>query len=141
VNTAVRPMTIADYDAVSALWRASDGVGLRAADERPGIERFLERNAGLSLVAEVDGRLVAAVLCGHDGRNGFLHHLAVAAEFRGRGIGRGLVNRCLRALAAEGITRCSIFVYTRNAPAQGFWRAIGWSLRTDLSMMVKDTAP
>ncbi len=134
-------MTIDDYDAVSALWRASEGVGLRAADERPAIERFLERNAGLSLLAEVDGRLAAAILCGHDGRNGFLHHLAVAADFRGKGIARDLVGRCLRALAAEGITRCYAFVYTHNETGQAFWRAIGWNMRTDLSMMMHDTRP
>ncbi len=34
VSTTVRPMTIDDYDAVSALWRASEGVGLRAADQK-----------------------------------------------------------------------------------------------------------
>ena len=139
MSATVRAMTIADYDAVAALWHRSDGVGLRAADERPAIERFLARNPGLSLVAEADGRLAGAVLCGHDGRNGFLHHLAVAPELRGRGIARDLAARCLEALAAAGITRCYVFVYTNNAAGQGFWRATGWRLRTDVTIMARET--
>ena len=141
MSVALRPMTIADYDEVLALWRATEGVGLSAADERPQIERYLARNPGLSLVAAADGRLAGAVLCGHDGRRGYIHHLAVAADLRGRGIGRELVARCMEGLAAIDISRCHIFVYTRNTEGQGFWRAIGWKLRADLAVMSRDVRP
>ena len=141
MSAALRPMTIEDYDGVFALWQASEGVGLSAADERAEIARYLARNPGLSQVATVDGRLAGAVLCGHDGRRGYIHHLAVAAECRGRGIGRELVARCMEGLAAAGISRCHIFVYTRNTEGQGFWRAIGWTLRDDLAVMSRQTRP
>ena len=39
----IRVMTIDDYDAVYALWQASEGVGLGRADTREAIERYLNR--------------------------------------------------------------------------------------------------
>lgn len=131
------PMTIADYDAVLALWQGVDGVGLHLAeaDSRDGIAAYLRRNPGMSLVVRDGARVVGAVLCGHDGRRGFLNHLAVRAEYRGRGIGRELVDRCFAALRAEGIVKCTIMVYADNADGQAFWERLGWDTRHDLHCM------
>jgi ribosomal protein S18 acetylase RimI-like enzyme len=79
------------------------------------------------------------VLCGTDGRRGYLHHLAVAAECRGRGIGGALAERCLAALAERGIVKCHIFVFAPNVLARNFWTKHGWKLRDDLVIMSKDT--
>ena len=47
----------------------------------------------------LDGEhVVGAVLCGHDGRRGFVYHLAVAERCRGVGIGRAVMRRSLAAL-------------------------------------------
>jgi putative acetyltransferase len=140
MDAIVRLMTIDDYDQVIALWQASEGVGLDDVDGRPAIEAYLRRNDGMSFVAaEAEGRIVAAVLCGTDGRRGYMHHLAVAAERRGRGIGGALVERCLAALAERGIVKCHIFVFAPNVLARNFWAKHGWKLREDLVVMSKDT--
>ena len=102
----VRALLAADYEAVVTLWRASEGIGLSKADEFMPICRYLERNPDMSLVAEADGKIIGAVLCGHDGRRGYLHHLAIAAEFRGQGIGQRLVRSCLEKLVSESIDKC-----------------------------------
>ena len=86
------------------------------------------------------GRIVAATLCGTDGRRGYLHHLAVAESHRRGGLGRRLADRCLDALRGAGITRCHIHVFARNAQAREFWRASGWRLREDLVVMSIDRA-
>ena len=100
--------------------------------------RFLARNPGLSFVAEEEGRIVGAVLCGNDGRRGFLHHLAVEKDRRRSGIGRDLVERCLSALAAAGFRKCHLFVLADNIEGQRFWRKIGWEERTTLKVMSRD---
>jgi ribosomal protein S18 acetylase RimI-like enzyme len=120
------------------LWAASEGVGLRGADEPAALARYLARNPGLSLAAHDGGRMVGAVLCGHDGRRGYLHHLAVAASHRRRGIGRALVERCLDGLRRDGIAKCHLFVYQHNAAGQAFWRALGWHARDDLLLMSRN---
>jgi ribosomal protein S18 acetylase RimI-like enzyme len=101
---------MSDYDSVYALWEKSEGIGLSQADERHNIAGFLEHNSGLSFVAEDQGTVVGAILCGTDARRGFLHHLAVERSQRRAGIGRMLVDRCLEALARRGLRKCHIFV-------------------------------
>jgi N-acetylglutamate synthase len=127
-------MTIADYDEVIALWQATENVGLSDADSRDGVDAYLKRNAGLSVVARQNGRLVGALLAGHDGRRGYLHHLAVAPELRRRGLGRTLVDECLTRLAAVGIQKSHAWIYHDNAAGLEFWQEIGWTLRTDLKV-------
>ena len=135
----IRAMTPADYDPVIALWLATPGIGLSEADEREAIGAYLARNPGLSLVAVRGDVLVGAVLCGHDGRRGYLNHLAIAPAERGRGLGRALADRCLAGLGALGIAKASIVVFSANAEGQAFWRATGGTARDDLLVMQRVT--
>ena len=128
----IRPMTMADYGDVMALMSDTPGVVVRAADSPEAIGRYLARNPGLSLVAESEGRAVGCVLCGHDGRRGYLHHVVVAPVYRGQGIGRALVGRALDGLAAAGIAKTHIDVFANNAAALAFWQRTGWQLRDDI---------
>ena len=138
MNHILREFTITDYDAACALWQATEGIGLSEADEKENIAHFLRRNPGLSMVAEENGKIVGALLCGSDGRRGFLHHLAVAAGHRRTGIGRALVARCLAELAGIGMRKCHIFVMQDNAEGRKFWQRIGWEERTTLRVMSHD---
>ena len=136
----IREMTIADYDAVVALWRTTPGIGLSEADERANIAAFLEHNRGQSFVAEGGGAIAGAVLGSYDGRRGYLHHLAVEPRARRAGLGRALVERSLEALALRGVRRCHIFVMSGNENGQRFWERVGWFRRGDLVVMSKDLA-
>lgn len=131
----VRHFRIEDYDAVVALWWRTEGVGLNESDTRPAVAAYLRRNPRFSFVAEKDGRIIGAVLCGHEGRRGYLHHLAVAKRYRQRGIGRRLVDACLAKLRKAGIQRCNIFIFANNAEGMKFWAHTGWKLRTELRVM------
>ena len=136
----IRKMTAYDYGAVVSLWRGIPGIGLDDdSDSRPGITRYLKRNPGLSFVALAQGAIVGAVLSGHDGRRGYLHHLAVAATHRKLGIGKALTLRCLRALEKQGVPKCNIFLFRSNAKGRSFWKHNGWNLRPDLSVLQKKT--
>ena len=135
MNCDIRAMTAETYDDVLALWSATEGVGLSSADSREQISRYLQRNPGLSLLAWLDDALAGAVLCGHDGRRGYIHHLAVRPGYRRQGIGRLLVQQCLAGLRRQGIEKCHLFVFSQNASAIAFWAAIGFTGRTELSMM------
>ena len=137
MNHTLRALSIADYDAVLRLWQDTEGVGLNESDSRENIARFLERNPGLSRVAVAGIGIVGAVLCGHDGRRGYLHHLAVARSHRKLGLGRQLVEVCLADLARQGIAKCNIFLFADNAAGEAFWQHNGWAKRPDLQVMQK----
>ncbi|KQU78579.1 GCN5 family acetyltransferase [Rhizobacter sp. Root16D2] len=125
-------MTMGDYDAVIDLMKATPGVSFRDADSRDATARYLERNPGLSFVAEKDGRLVGCLMSGHDGRRGYLQHLVVLAEHRRQGIANALVDRCLAALEQLGILKSHIDVYRTNDVGQAYWESQGWEQRTDI---------
>jgi len=129
-NTAViREMQRDDYAVVRALWERTENIGLNESDEEPAIESVLTRNAGLSAVAmNAEGRIVGALLCGHDGRRGYLHHLAVAPDYRGNGLGRQLVEFALAGLQRAGIPKCNLFVLGDSHDAHTYWEHHGWRL-------------
>ena len=130
----------AHYDAVIALWRSTEGVVMRDADEREPLSRYLEQHRGLSFIALDGERVVGTVLCGTDGRRGYLQHVAVARSHRRRGIGKALVDNSLRALAERGIDKCHLMVLANNTDAQAFWSRLGWNDRTDVRLMSHTTS-
>ena len=137
MNLIMRALTLADYEAVRRLWQDTEGVGLNESDSRENIALFLARNPSLSRVAVCADEIVGAVLCGHDGRRGYLHHLAVAKAHRKLGLGRQLVESCLADLARQGISKCNIFLFADNVVGEAFWRHNGWTKRCDLQVMQK----
>jgi len=131
----LRPLSLDDYEEVLSLWESSPGVGLSRADERQSLKSYLERNPDLSFIALDGARVVAAVLSGHDGRRGYIHHLAVAETHRRLGLGRALVERCLDQLSRIGIQKVHGFIFADNRDGLDFWEAIGFGQRTDLKIV------
>lgn len=133
-KTVIRVMTIDDYDQVYALWHRIRGFGLRSVDDsREGIRRFLKRNPTTSVVAVIDGDVVGAILCGHDGRRGCLYHVCVDEAYRMRGIGKAMVVAAMEALKEEKINKVSLIAFTKNDIGNAFWKEIGWTKRQDLN--------
>ena len=130
----VRTMQTEDYDQVYALWMSIRGFSIRSIDDsREGVARFLRRNPDTSVVAVADGRVVGAILCGHDGRRGCLYHVCVREEYRMHGIGKAMVVACMNALKKEGISKVSLIAFTANDVGNAFWKQIGWTRREDLN--------
>ena len=130
----VREMTPDDYDKVYELWMSIQGFGIRSIDDsREGVERFLKRNPTTSVVAEQNGRIVGAILCGHDGRRGCLYHVCVRKGYRRQGVGKAMVVACMEALRKEQINKVSLIAFTKNDIGNAFWNKIGWTEREDLN--------
>ncbi len=128
----LRAMTPADLEEAMSLWLGSAGVG-RSPDDTPEyLAAFLARNPGCSLVAEENGRLVGAIMAGHDGYRGYIHHTAVAVEARGRGIGRRITDAALGALADQGIHKVALVAFRDNPGGNAFWETMGFTVREDL---------
>jgi N-acetylglutamate synthase len=135
MRVEVLPFQPQDYEQVMALWQATEGITLREADSREALLAYVARNPGLSFVARDGDVLAGAVLAGTDGRRGYLQHLAVAASYRGRGVGRALAERVVEALSAAGIAKCHLMVRQENERAKAFWQHLGWTVRDDISLM------
>ena len=123
-----------DYDAVMRLWRSCSGLSLRDADSRAGICRYLERNPGLSFVADSGSALVGSIMAGHDGKRGYIQHLAVAEDSRRRGIASRLIDHSLAALKHLGIEKTHVHVLDSNAEGLDYWMRRGWTRRAEIVM-------
>ncbi len=132
----VRRVTIGDYDDIYALWSSTEQSrrALNAVDDsRDGIERYLKRNPNTCFAAVKNGRIIGAILTGHDGRRAIIHHLCVHPDYRRMGIAGHLVSLAEDALKKEGIQKIFGLVFKDNEAANAFWEQQGYSLRTNLN--------
>ena len=126
-------MTIKDYEKVYNLWIHTTGIGLNTTDDsREGIAQYLIRNPNTCFVAEDNGEIIGVIMSGHDGRRGFIYHVAVNEKYRGRGIGKKLVNSALTALEMEGIHKVALVALENNVSGNAFWEKTGFTIRNDL---------
>lgn len=134
----IKTMTISDYPDLFTLWKNTPNMGLRSLDDsKEGISAFLKRNPNTSFTAYEDGQLVGAILCGHDGRRGYIYHTVVLPKYRNRGIASSLVEMAVNALKEEGITRVCLNVMETNEQGKSFWLGKGWEKKDFLGFYSK----
>lgn len=127
MNVDVIPMTTAHLPAALRLWADAEGVEVAEGDSPEELARYLTRNPDLSTVAlDPSGAVVGAVLCGHDGRRGYVYHLSVATSYRGQGVGRAIMRRSLDGLRRQGLPRALLLVADDNHGGHEFWLREGW---------------
>ena len=128
-----RLMQISDYDSIYNLWINTPGMGLNSVDDsKEGIEKFLKRNPSTCFIAEENEKIIGVIMAGNDGRRGYIYHIAVLPEFRGKHIAKTLVEIAIAALEKEGITKVALVVFEKNKNGNGFWEKIGFTVRNDL---------
>lgn len=116
-----------DYSAVRKLWEEMEvGVQVSRSDAPEEIAKKIARDPDLFLVVESDGRIVGSVIGGYDGRRGLIYHLAVAGDFRQRGIGSQLLDEIEARLRAKGCLKCYLMVTPDNPEAERFYQKRGW---------------
>lgn len=129
----IRKMTIDDYEKVYDLWLKTPGMGLNNLDDsKDGIKRYLLRNPGTCFVAIKEDVITGVILSGHDGRRGYIYHIAVTSSERRKGIGTALVERAVDALKSEGINKVALVVFSDNVNGNSFWKRCGFTEREDL---------
>ncbi len=128
----IRTMTIEDYEEVYCLWTSIHGFAMRSLDDsKEGVQRFLNRNLNLSVVAIADGKIVGSILVGNDGRHGSFYHVCVQEQYRKHGIGKAMVTEAMHRLKDEGINKIQLVAFAGNQIGNQFWHAEGWSERED----------
>jgi len=126
IDIQTREFLIDDYEAAVELWKRVEGLDIAEGDDRESLRRFLSQNGGLSRVATERSTMVGAALCGHDGRRGYIYHLAVDPAYQGCGIGKRLIDECLDGLRRAGLERVNILVAKDNPRGREFWKRAGW---------------
>jgi ribosomal protein S18 acetylase RimI-like enzyme len=86
------------------------------------------------------GALVGMVLCSRVGANvAHITQLCVAQAYRGRGLGRGLLERSAKSLLGAGFEAITLTVTEGNVQAVRLYERFGFTLRHRFDAMVLDT--
>jgi ribosomal protein S18 acetylase RimI-like enzyme len=127
-----------DLDRVLELWAAARSPHARTADTPEVLGVLLARDPDSVLVAEVDGRIIGAVIAAFDGWRGNMYRLAVEPGRRREGIGRALIGEGERRLRALGARRITVLVGGSDDLARAFWEATGYEHDPQVARYVRN---
>ena len=128
-----------DYNSVLQLWKGIEkGVQVGRSDTLVEIEKKIAHDPELFLVAELDGDIIGSVIGGFDGRRGLIYHLAVAAAYRGKGIGSRLMAEVESRLRAKGCLKCYLLVTLDNSEVEHYYQRRGWQHMHDIRLYGKE---
>jgi ribosomal protein S18 acetylase RimI-like enzyme len=130
----IRPYLEHDESDVIALWRQVLPDDAPHNDPATSIRQKLAVDRELFLVAEVAGQVVGTVMGGYDGHRGWIYSVAVAPEYRHRGIGSALVRQVEAALVARGCLKLNLQVRSTNASVLAFYEKLGFSVEPSISL-------
>ncbi len=122
-----RQMRAEDIPALLTLWEQS-GLDNRPTG-RDAPEALTEQISAMGRhfwLAELDGRIVGAVLGTHDSRKGWINRLAVHPDFRRRGLARALLARVEQSLAEDGIEIFAALVDSENESSRRVFESTGY---------------
>jgi N-acetylglutamate synthase len=131
----IRKMAIEDHSFVKELW-SSCQLSDEIEDQIEEIFLFLNSPQSAGYVALENEKIAGAVLCGSDGRYGYIYHLAVAKFERKKGIGKNLVKSCVNFLNRRHII---IMVRESNEAGNAFWSQLQFQNANELKIQFLKT--
>jgi hypothetical protein len=151
----IREATHADLPKIIELWKELmdfhsnlDSFYTRSQDGpsnfRKHLESLFESEDDALLVAEVSGKTIGyAKICISQyppvfemDKFGLISDVAVAKQYRRKGVGEALFNRSMDWFCEKGIERVELRVASVNPVAQGFWKKMGF--RPYMTTMFKE---
>ncbi len=114
----IRKMTLQDYPCMRQLWMDCH-LTEEPEDCLDDVARLLASPQSAGFIAQRGECIEGAVLCGDDGRYGYIHHLAVATASRRQGVGKLLVQTCLEFLQRKHVV---VMVRESNELGREFWK-------------------
>jgi len=130
----IRPYGSEDQTQVVALWKVVFPDDPPWNDPVSMIHRKLTVQPELFLVGQVNGRIVATVMAGFDGVRGWIHHLAVHADYRRKGIATMLMRSAEQGLEALGCPKVNLQVRATNIAVISFYRLLGYDIEERASL-------
>jgi ribosomal protein S18 acetylase RimI-like enzyme len=122
-----------DFEEVITLWERCDL--LRPwNDPELDIERKINQDPELFLVAEVGGEVVGVLMGGFDGHRGSANYLGVHPDYRGRGIANALINRLEKKLIARGCPKIHLMVREENQAVMSMYEKLGYEVQESVTL-------
>ena len=130
----IKPYGSEDQSQVVALWKTGFPDDPPWNEPVSVIRRKLTVQPELFLIGHVNNRIVATVMAGFDGVRGWIHHLAVHAEYRRKGIATMLMHSAEQGLEAQGCPKVNLQVRETNTAVISFYRSLGYDVEERISL-------
>jgi ribosomal protein S18 acetylase RimI-like enzyme len=128
MTSAIDSAGPADRAATVALWHTA-GLTRPWNDPHADFDLAFAGPASTVLLARDGAAVIGSVMVGSDGHRGWVYYLASEPLRRGEGIGRALMAAAEDWLRTRGCPKIQLMVRTDNAPARGFYAALGYDLQ------------
>ena len=129
-----RPILPNDYEQLASFWKQHYALKLHKGDDKETITRLLERNTGLSTIAEEDGVVIGTCVGTFDGRKGYIQKVAVSKELRGKGLGIKLVQETVKKILEAGAFQVQV---NCGEDLVSFYRKTGFEVNPVVAMKIK----
>jgi ribosomal protein S18 acetylase RimI-like enzyme len=130
----IRSYVDKDEPRVARLWREvfPDAPAWNRPEE--DIRRKLSVQRDLFLVAEDGEQITGTAMAGYDGHRGWVYYVAVAPDWRRRGLGSALMAEVERRLAQLGCPKLNLQVRAVNEEVVSFYRHLGYAVEERISL-------
>ena len=132
-DLSFRPFEDQDEEAVISLWERC-GLTRSWNDPAKDIEFARDKPASAILVGELEGRIAASVMVGHDGHRGTLYYVSVDPDLQGKGYGRQLMRHAEEWLKGQGVWKLNLLLRADNEKIRAFYEALGYEVEPRLCM-------
>ena len=134
IKLKIELFTMRYYHDIIDLWKRS-GIEVSSSDTRDEITKMLKRNSNLFLIGKEDGKVIAVVMGGFDGRRGYVHHLAIDPDYQKKNYGKMMMDELIEKFRKKKVHKVHLFIEKHNKEVIDFYRKLGWEVRDDLIMM------
>jgi ribosomal protein S18 acetylase RimI-like enzyme len=141
LSAVVRSATKGDVAAILELWGVARTAAAVTEDTPEAVTALIEHDPDGLLVAELDGRVVGALVAAWDGWRGNVYRLAVLPEHRRQGIGRALAEEGHRRLRERGARRITALLGAEDQVARAFWESAGYDDDVKVRRYVRNLPP
>lgn len=134
----IRRLTIADYEAVLALWQRAGLPSIRpqGRDSREAFARQLG-DGQVVLGLEESGALIGCVVVTNDTRKGWINRLAIDPQHRRKGYGQQLIRAAEEALREQGSRVIAALVEDGNDASLALFQKAGYCVDSDVIYLSK----
>jgi predicted N-acetyltransferase YhbS len=119
----IRDFSVADVTSVVDMLKANRQLTFPEVDGSEAMIRVRACDAAISLVYEIEGKVVGYVRGTYDGSRAMIHQLSVHPSYQRKGIGSALVGEIIKKLHERGAPTVSATVTERS---QVFWKKVGF---------------
>lgn len=129
----IRPFQIRDEELVVQLW-IDCGLVVPWNDPHRDIQRKLQVQPEMFLVACLEDQIIGTVMAGYDGHRGWINFLAVHPQHQRTGLATRMMDEAEALLRAAGCPKINLQVRSTNAGVIEFYKRMGFTVDDVVSL-------